>query len=77
MVGLLGAVLAVGAAAFAYNYIKKKKRANTARTATNGVGKNDPEEGKEMKPLMKIPDVQKQTVEYKDETQEKKEEVKS
>lgn len=74
MIGLFGAVIGCGIAAFGYNHIRKRKRANASRTTTNGINKNDPEEGREMKPLMKSGSG-KQTVEYEDERPNKTEEV--
>lgn len=75
LVGLFGAVIAVGVAAFAYNHYRKKKRARA--TLNNGIDRSDPEEGKEMKPLMKDGSGKKHSVEYKDETQDKAEEARS
>ncbi|CAG9826585.1 unnamed protein product [Diabrotica balteata] len=66
-----GLVAAVGVAAFAYNYIKKRKTTEVQSrvpTQVNGNGNtnNDPEEGREMKPLMKSPQPNS-SVEYTDE----------
>lgn len=72
LIGLFGAVIGCGVAAFGYNHIRKRQRANASRTATNGINMNDPEEGKEMKPLMKN-NSGKQTVEYQDERPDKTE----
>lgn len=66
----------MGAIAFIYNHIRKKKRANAGRS-TNGVLRNDAEEGKEMKPLIKNGEDKKPTIVYKDESQDKSEEVRS
>lgn len=73
LVGLFGAVVGLGIAAFTYNHIRKRKRANASTVTTNGVSRSDPEEGREMKPLMKTAGDQKPTFEYKDEKQEKTE----
>lgn len=62
MLGLFGAVVGMGAAAFVYNQIRKKKRANAPRNSSNGVKKDDPEEGKEMKPLITNGENKKATV---------------
>lgn len=56
-------MLAVGTAAFTYNYIRKKRR-HEARVE-NGIPQSDPEEGKEMKPLMKKADTVEETNETK------------
>lgn len=72
LIGLFGAVIGCGVAAFAYNHIRKRKRANASRSSTNGISKNDPEEGREMKPLMKG-DSGKQAIEYNDEKPNKTE----
>uniref|UniRef100_A0A6P7HA73 A-kinase anchor protein 200-like n=1 Tax=Diabrotica virgifera virgifera TaxID=50390 RepID=A0A6P7HA73_DIAVI len=65
-----GLVAAVGVAAFAYNVMKKRKATaaeSRVPTQMNGNGdRNDPEEGREMKPLMKSPQPNS-SVEYKDE----------
>lgn len=64
---IFGAVLVVGAAAFGYNYYKKRSNRATAVSATEKrTSKTDPEEGREMKPLMKLPE-ENSSVEYKDE----------
>lgn len=72
LVGLFGAVVGIGVAAFGYNYIKKKKR-----NASHTIDQSDPEEGREMKPLMKNGSEQKQTIEFNDERQGKTEDAKS
>lgn len=77
LLGVFGAVVGMGAAAFTYNYIRKRRIANARRSSSNGVTSNDPEEGREMKPLMKNGSDKKQTVEYSDEKQNKTEEVES
>ncbi|KAG5887375.1 hypothetical protein JTB14_036252 [Gonioctena quinquepunctata] len=66
LITLFVAVLAVGIAAFSYNYIKRRKRNSAAARTENGVVQSDPEEGKEMKPLMKTSE-EKTELEYKDE----------
>lgn len=76
MLGLFGAVVAIGAIAFIYNHIKKKKRSNLGRSS-NGVAHDGGEEGREMKPLMKNGEDKKPTIDYKDEKQGRSEEVKS
>ncbi|XP_056631739.1 titin-like isoform X2 [Diorhabda sublineata] len=64
---IFGAVLVVGAAAFGYNFYKKRSnRAVAVSTTENGTSRTDPEEGREMKPLMKSPE-ENNSVEYKDE----------
>ncbi|XP_057662314.1 titin-like isoform X2 [Diorhabda carinulata] len=64
---IFGAVLVVGAAAFGYNFYKKRSnRAVAVSTTANGTSRTDPEEGREMKPLMKSPE-ENNSVEYKDE----------
>ncbi|XP_072376523.1 uncharacterized protein [Diabrotica undecimpunctata] len=69
---IVGLVAAVGVAAFTYNFIKKRKttavQSSRVPTQVNGNGNtnNDPEEGREMKPLMKSPQPNS-SVEYTDE----------
>lgn len=51
LLGLFGAVVGVGLIAVAYNYLRKKK--NAQRAAVNGINKDDPEAGNELKPFIK------------------------
>lgn len=64
-------MVVIGCAAFAYNFIKKKKqkKSETSRSENGNAAQktdNDPEEGRELKPLMKNNE-EKPVVEYKDE----------
>lgn len=71
LVILLVAVVVIGCAAFAYNFIKKRKqkKSETSRTengnATAQKTDKDAEHGTELKPLMRS--AEKPVVEYKDE----------
>ncbi|CAH1100042.1 unnamed protein product [Psylliodes chrysocephalus] len=68
LIGLFVAVLVVGAAAFSYNFVKKRRsKATAARSEHNGTNRTaDQEEGREMKPLMKTEE-QKNNVEFANE----------
>ncbi|CAG9865075.1 unnamed protein product [Phyllotreta striolata] len=68
LIGLFVTVVTVGIGAFAYSRIQKRKRSrNAMRSAENGTNKTeDPEAGKEMKPLMKTAEP-KSSLEYAEE----------
>ncbi|XP_060522022.1 uncharacterized protein LOC132699374 [Cylas formicarius] len=67
LVVLFAVVLAVGGAAFAYNYVKKRKSANRGtgnnqnHSSSNGKS-SDIEQGTELKPLMKNTEIKKDVV---------------
>lgn len=67
-------VVTVGIAAFTYNYIKRvKQRRNQQASSQNGgtLQKEDPEAGRELRPLMKIAERVAETDDTKVETDNK------